>query len=548
MEDKIYRIENKIINMEKELEDMKGGLKNLIDFLSSSKKKENIVQDIGKSSSYNKSSDVDVDAVADADVKVDDDVICKVHATTSPYRMDIKDLDSTLDNCIHDQNHENLDIVIVSNDKSSNVHKSPDDGVSNAVDHNQTNFQVVTGNNINPNNSGTHQAIPNTLTQNDKDQQSKSKLFNTEGIYIHTILSIGYLEAGPIKCWIYAIGSFLLVSLQMVLLDFIRNDRLLLNDNGAVDFCGQLGPGLITTPVVMSIIFASVVFEDVKESMVEEAVLNHVVIHRKQNISSLRAVELIRICLRVRRFILPWYLISSAMLAMFSDSNLDQSGIILNFLSISVIVEADNFLGRFFFSETRNQMADVLLEEINDQYHAEDKNNIFISTSSQVWPRVLAVIPATTVTIGSIILKSMNGCEDKMFRFMFFFADRVLPHAMLLMYGLICCMLDKNVDTLLGTYIRFLGDLNINFVAYAMVVTVTALSSPIGILLWLVISCLFLLYALFWRRFYVNHLHNQEKTWKHVLYVFVITSSLIAYYTDLFVDAFVGKNMFWLIW
>ena len=56
------------------------------------------------------------------------------------------------------------------------------------------------------------------------------------------------------------------------------------------------------------------------------------------------------------------------------------------------------------------------------------------------------------------------------------------------------------------------------------------------------------LFGLLFRSIYVNYIQNQEITWKHVVYVFVLTSVFIAGYTDLFVEAFWGINLIWLSW
>ena len=548
MEDKIYQIENKIVKMEKELENMKGGLKEMKECLSPSKMKENIIQ------------------ITDASSVDDDNDASNAHASTSPKPVDGNDIYDCLNDSMHDHTQKDLDVVIAFNDTCSRLYKSNDNYNTDALEgdiddtmnasitsHNQTNFQVITSNNINENSLSPYQVTSNNMTPNNQDRQKKSKLYNTEGIYIHTILSIGYMEAGPVKCWMYAIGTLSLVCIQVVLLDFMMEDNFLYNVNVGSDFCRRLTPALTTTLIMMAIIFISVVFEDIKESMVEEAILMHAVTHRKEKISSRRAIGLIHICLRMRRFMLPYNLIRCAMLVVSSDKHLEHSSIILDFMSISVIMEADNFMGRFFFSEARNQLADLLVREINTEY-VEDKNTMFISISSHLWPRILAIIPTMSVTIGSIILKSKNECEDKLWRFMIFFADGVLPHAMVLTYGFACCIQDKSNDTLLGKYIRFLGDWNLNLIAIGVIYIIATMTtareaySDVFFLSRDGSTWFIWLFGLLFRSIYVNEIQNQEITWKHVVYVFVLTSFFIAGYTDLFVEAFLGINLIWLSW
>ena len=536
MEDEIYGFEKKIIKMEKELEDMKGGLKEIKENLSASKRTENIILDTDASS-------------------VDGDDATNAHASTSLKPMDGSNLDDSLNDSMHDHNQKDLDVVIVFNDSCSRSYKSHNDDAYNthALEADVDNTMNASMTSHNQTNSEGHQVTSNNMNSNNEDRQKKSKLYNTEGIYIHTILSIGYMEAGPIKCWMYAIGTLLLVCLQITLLDFVVQDRFHFNENREADFCAHMGPGLTTTLIAMAIIFTSAVFEDIKESMVEEAILVHAVIHQKDKISSPPALGLIRICLHVRRFLLPWLLIRSAIFATFSGTNLDQSDIILDFLSISVIVEADNIMGRFFFSETRNQLADILVREINTEYDDEDKNNVYFRTSSQVWPRILAIIPTMSITIGSIILKSANDCGDRMFRFMTFFVDFVLPLALALPYWFGCCIQDKSNDSLLEKYIRFLGEGNLNGVAFFVVYTVAGavarrLYSGIEYNTVLDITWIFLLFFLLSRIFYVKYIHNQEITWKHMVYILLLSSVFFIGIIDLFVDACFGIDLIWFFW
>ena len=538
------------MKMEKELEDMKGGLKEMKEYLSLSKSKENIYQETDASLNLNKSSN------ANNDDDGDDDDIYEANALTSSKPMDVTDKDNNLDETIHDQNKENLDIVITKSDYnvSHTGTTIPKTNLDNAYHYKKTKIQALT-----------RILVPQKEEkEEDDDSQNKIELHNTQGIYLHAILAVGYKKAGPIKCWIFAIGTFSFVSLQIVLLDFVRDNQLLINMNGA-NFCVDIGPALFTTLLAMSIIFTTVVFEDIEESVVEEAILMHTVTHRKDKISSPPALGLIRICLRVRRLLLPWYLNSCVMLLMFSGTNINSSGIILNYMSISVIIEADNVLGRFLFSKTSNHIAEQLVEQINREYHnhhdddeeEEDKKDMFIPTSSHVWPRMLAIIPTMSMVIGSIILNSISGCEDRMIRFMDFFAVSVLPHSVLLIFGLSCCIQSKynSNNSLFEKYIRFMGDLMLNMVAWITVGVVTTMVHPIKSysdvvhlrklgLLWLS-----LLLGLLLRSIYVNHIvNNQEKTWKHVLYVLVLTSGFIVGYIDLFVDACFGINLIPFLW
>ena len=535
MDAKIDWIQNKIDNLEKDLEEMKGHMKELLKYSLSSKIKETAMENSHAYSSLYKSPDDDNDDVS--------------NGLTPVISMDVADRDGTLDTSKIIDNLGNEEVAVAANDTSTSLNKASNDNVSNEfilippASSDVADLENIINIGTNHGHSGSHPAKSHSVIPNNVHKKRKPQVYNTEGIYMHAIISITYFEAGPIKSWIYAIGIFLLVTSQIVLLHFIRQDRLI------SDFCEELGPALTGTLMAMAIIFASIVFADIEESAVEEAVLNHAVKYRTENISSLRATGLIRICLRVRRFFLPWWLLRSEMLVILSNTNLDHSQIILNFVSISVIVEADNLLGRFFFSETYNQVLDQLLDAINTGHDDVDKKNVFTSISSRFGSQMLAIIPTMIMTIWSITVKAMNGCVEKLDHLITVLAAQILPHVMMLIYSIASGIHDNHSHTLFERCVRFLGDWNLNMIAYMwVVVTANMFSSSelyrdADFLTFIGVAWFSLLVFLLLRSIYVNHVHNQEKTWKHVVYVISITSCLMLIYIYILLESF-GISIF----
>ena len=378
-----------------------------------------------------------------------------------------------------------------------------------------------------------------------QNETQDSNIYNTGGVYLHATLAICQYQLGAIKSWLAAIGAFTLTLSQLIILYMIWVDSVMTVDKKSEeDFCGSMQVQSIIVLIFMSIVFACIVYDDVRESIVEEKILNHFLSKRKQQISSMRAVELLRICLRLRQFILPWQLSVSAIWLILSGTKISTNEIILNFLSVGFVAEADNFMGRLLFMEGFNQKADEVIASIikdlrNDNNDLNDdgdnkqkqyKNDV--STTSLFWPQVFAIFPATIITIASTFIERTSDCHDKLRFLLGEIAYLILPNIMILVNGIISFVRDRRSGiSFFDGYMYFMEEWILNCSAWLLLVIVS-----VGTLLAVgmmekkftfLFPCFgaYLIGCVCLRDFYHNHVKSQGKTWRNV--VFVTFSSVL---------------------
>lgn len=107
----------------------------------------------------------------------------------------------------------------------------------------------------------------------------------------------------------------------------------------------KLSPDQILVLLFISILFGSIVTEDLTESLMEDALLNVVSMSGSMPFT----VKTIRLSLRIRQIVLPWFIASATISVLLTDS-LSTKNIVLNFLAISFIVDASKMLARLLLS------------------------------------------------------------------------------------------------------------------------------------------------------------------------------------------------------
>ena len=537
VENKIKTIELKIEkmqrHMEKQIKDMRFEVERLKDYalLENTKKTVTTVSSsfVDQTDPNDNNAADDVENEIEGNDKDDKDFDSEFVSTASMVGSDPEDPpDATSNIYTNPRYHKESPPLSMNGDNQS---QSPD--VTSNIYTNPRYYEESPPVSVNDDNQSDSYRIESAYPHQELEQvaacsASVPNLFNTEGIYIHAIVNICYSEMGAFKSWLCALGALSLIVSQMTLLYFFGGNIFITSVEQDVNVsCGLLNAETTITLVLMSIIFMCIVFEDIRESVVEEIIMNHALLHRKENIASKGAARLVRICLRLRRFVLPWYLIACAVrFLLLPQNNIDASGIILNFVSIGIIIEADNFWGRFLFSERDNQKVDKVVAHVMKNYDDQDRANVYLSSTSLMWPRMLAVIPTMLVSIVFITISEgfLDDCAAKLQDFIRFHATMLLPVETMSIYQLICFIRYKRGGTLFERWMRMLGDWIVNMAPFTLLAAslnfsdyfrtgLTRFLSGIGMELG------FTLLFLGSRFIYVSYLENREKTWKHVIFV-----------------------------
>ena len=387
-----------------------------------------------------------------------------------------------------------------------------------------------------------HQCTSNVDSiENNTDFNNQSNLYNTKGIFIHAILFICRYETGGVSSWLAAIGSFFFCTFQIFMISTMWEDSYgRFNSREETEICESFHYRSIIILFLTCILFACFLRKDVKESVMEETILNHVVSQRKESISSLRAIEVIRLCLRIRQFLLPCYIAQTAILLVFSENSISANEIFLDFLSFSFIAEADNLLGGFLFTKSDNIKADKIIEDIIANCD-EEKNQHF--SSSFLWSQMLAVVPTMAVTFTAVVLKQRRNCFNNLAVFYRLYAPGVFPLGMITACSIIGFVLERRKITLFGRYINSLAELLVNWAAFLVYLIIVMIANIKGFNLstrkmGIGIALLFLFIFMWLRDYYRRHVNSEENTRRHVVFsifssVIVIAANSIAMYIAL---------------
>jgi hypothetical protein len=176
--------------------------------------------------------------------------------------------------------------------------------------------------------------------------------------------------------------------------------------------CGYLDLNLtkITWPNIIvflfvSILFATYLYQDIKESMVEERLLDHALTKTTGTHQSATQKSdtqflswIVRLTLRIKKFVLPWSVTAAATTVIVVDS-LSAKNILLNLLAIAFITEVDNLFNTMFISENQKRLADDFVNQSKKELH---ENDIKIS---YLWLRILSVAPVIVMVAAILKMK-----------------------------------------------------------------------------------------------------------------------------------------------
>merc|ERR1740139_2031215 len=145
--------------------------------------------------------------------------------------------------------------------------------------------------------------------------------------------------------------------------------------------------------LVLSLLWTLPICQDIEEAAIEEIVLNH---HVGDTLNS--PAEVVRVALRIRRFIVPLMATSSTIVLLITDT-ISSKGIILNLLAIGLLLEADNVVAVLFLSNRYDVMMDAVVREVDDGVSGAARGTFF-------WTRVQGLLCAV------ILVGTMFGIEQ----------------------------------------------------------------------------------------------------------------------------------------
>jgi hypothetical protein len=155
----------------------------------------------------------------------------------------------------------------------------------------------------------------------------------------------------------------------------------------------------------VAILFSGSLYQDIKESMVEEELLNHALAKtagthqsRAQKNSTQLLAWIVRLTLRLRIFVLPWA-IAAASTTIIVVESLSAKNILLNLLAIGFIAEADNVFGQIFLSDSQKSRADDFVDQSKKEVDKDDVN------ISPLWLRSFAILPTVIMVVAVLNMK-----------------------------------------------------------------------------------------------------------------------------------------------
>lgn len=152
--------------------------------------------------------------------------------------------------------------------------------------------------------------------------------------------------------------------------------------------------------IFICLIYATLLHEDIRESMREERVMDYVMKehHDFSNpnlmLPFLPSCEVMYLSLRMRKFVLPWW-VAGATTGIIATESVSTKTLLLNLITIAFITEVDNYLAKFFLSVSNHRDAKRLADQVQ---FAQDTTKPLCSHSNNKYynywrPRILTLLP-----------------------------------------------------------------------------------------------------------------------------------------------------------
>ena len=124
--------------------------------------------------------------------------------------------------------------------------------------------------------------------------------------------------------------------------------------------------------IFLALLWALPISQDIEEAATEERVMDH---HLAGSLNI--PAEIVRLSLRIRRCLLPFYA-TIATFVLLITSNISANNIILNFMAITFVTEADNVLAVLFFGTHQRELMEMAAKEAHDSEEFSEPKFAFL--------------------------------------------------------------------------------------------------------------------------------------------------------------------------
>merc|ERR1719469_1833678 len=131
--------------------------------------------------------------------------------------------------------------------------------------------------------------------------------------------------------------------------------------------------------VFLAFLWTLPIVQDIEEATIEEVVMDH---HLTDSFNG--STEVIRATLRMRKYMIPFCTTSATLVLLLTD-DISSKNIILNFLAISLVLEADNVVAVLFLNARRNTFMKNVVRNV-------DAGATSAARASFFWTRVQGLL------------------------------------------------------------------------------------------------------------------------------------------------------------
>ena len=304
--------------------------------------------------------------------------------------------------------------------------------------------------------------------------KSEKILAQTSGIHLYSILATTRSGYKLMNAWLAASISLVVITLQIISLVMVFGDFFMLKlkkdkDPHESESSGGRCDEFVLSPqysfilLFVSILFVCSIIEDIEEAMTEEALLENVV--RSNQLVHRIPFEIVANCVSIRKFLLPTLLPGAAIVTLFFEENINASSIVLNFLAVAFIGEADDILAKLIYKHKRH-VADALISEVTGNDEIEVEN---------FWSNTLGIAPTLIVMATSIIYLSAVQC-NKLFVVLFqYFTSGMLSSMLFVAYNIIQFIGDVHSESIFKRVIHLTIHMSLDTSAWCWFYVVTNL-------------------------------------------------------------------------
>lgn len=298
-------------------------------------------------------------------------------------------------------------------------------------------------------------------TNSNPNDNDTSFYWDTGGLYMYAVLATTSFGSDIWSPRPALVTTFILTTLQsmasvMIVKDtfelMVSWDNHVYCDNFKLDFRRSL------VLIFVSILFICTVFNDTKEALLEEAIMERA--KRNGQITSPKTADIIRVLLRIRQYLLPTLLASAASAMLFLEDSLTSNEIVLNFMAVVFITDTDHLTGNLLFCASYKKRAMTAVAKIvQSGVDGTVKEKISL-------PRYQAVIPTFLSIVLAVLFLSRRNCFDFMALIYVIYTSGFLPCLLFATYGLAQFFVDRTDLSLLRRFDHLISELSLNFLVW----------------------------------------------------------------------------------